>query len=482
MTVYRVRPGDTIWSIATEHGATVKELLAANGWAGQGPVIYEGQAVRLPVRACAPAGPDAGREDVRDLWEGAGSAVRALSAGQVEDLTRASAYRPAAHDTLLVVYAPWCPHCRAMEPAVEALARQLEGDPSVVVAKLRGDLPGARSFAYGALGAKTFPTVVALGRDNGVPATHRGARDRESLLEFLNAATRRLERPAEEEAAAAAAEPAAGAVAAGARSAGDGGAGALARRVAAGIAGGAGKAGRGVAAGAGSLAGGVGSLAGGLGAALRPPAGQSAIVHTLGVAALAVAAGVVLRGALSTLGVALWELRAAWGDFLEDGDEMIGEVSSAWRRVGKRTAAASHGAQELRVYAQEADKVLRELAVGLAKVLLSRVTILGSQGVDAVQWAAASAVQALRAVAVTAPRAVRLAFLALKSLTAAALRTLGTVLGDVAAFARKLLTAVLFLLGVTGSVTPPPAAGDGGEGAPGGPLVGKMAGARPPRA
>ena len=79
----------------------------------------------------------ASRDDVPDLWEGPGTFVRALSAAEVEDLTRASAYRPAAHDTLLVVYAPWCPWCKDMEAAFEATARTLSNDPDVVVAKVK---------------------------------------------------------------------------------------------------------------------------------------------------------------------------------------------------------------------------------------------------------------------------------------------------------------------------------------------------------
>ena len=44
---------------------------------------------------------------------------------------------------LLVVYAPWCPHCQALQPALEGLAHQLaerEGEgqaPRVRVAKFR---------------------------------------------------------------------------------------------------------------------------------------------------------------------------------------------------------------------------------------------------------------------------------------------------------------------------------------------------------
>lgn len=64
--------------------------------------------------------------------------------------------------TLVVLYAPWCPHCQAMEAAYGELAARLEGS-SVKVAKLRADLD-ARPFVAEAFGMRTFPTVVMLPR------------------------------------------------------------------------------------------------------------------------------------------------------------------------------------------------------------------------------------------------------------------------------------------------------------------------------
>lgn len=168
VTVYKVRSGDTLWSIAVDHGTTVRDICDANGWAGQGPVIYEGQPIRLPVRACPPPPENADTSAVPDLWEGASTRVQALTAVQVEDLTLASPYRPASHDTLLVVYAPWCPFCREIEEAVEQVARSLEKDPSVVVAKVRAQrIPWRRTLSSWSQRCvpSTLPSVAEALRD-----------------------------------------------------------------------------------------------------------------------------------------------------------------------------------------------------------------------------------------------------------------------------------------------------------------------------
>ncbi|CAG9465954.1 unnamed protein product [Pedinophyceae sp. YPF-701] len=228
---YVVRPGDNLWSIARSHGIYVRDILRANRWpeGASEATIYEGEVIRLPSHArsaarvlnraedptisamrtvkergqarkdasdaagCDPAAAAelAGRRDIADLWPESSSYVTPMSVPDVEALMRASAYNPAPHDTLLVVYAPWCPHCRTMSDAFEHLAAGLAMDPSVKVAKIRGDLPETRSFAFRSLDARTFPTVVAFSRTNGAPVKMGSIqRDTSSLLAFLNDAVR----------------------------------------------------------------------------------------------------------------------------------------------------------------------------------------------------------------------------------------------------------------------------------------------------
>lgn len=46
----RVRPGDTLWSIAASHHTTVAELVALNHLPGNGELIYAGSRVKVPTR------------------------------------------------------------------------------------------------------------------------------------------------------------------------------------------------------------------------------------------------------------------------------------------------------------------------------------------------------------------------------------------------------------------------------------------------
>ena len=164
---------------AVRNGITTKELKEVNGWgAKEDVVIYEGQMLFVPVKRTAqqeqpqartapqPAAapkpvqeegcPSNGSQAITaqsDLWSYPGSRVKRLGRAEVEALLRASSYNPARQDTLLVVYAPWCPYCQALEATVEQLAQGLANDRSVQVARIRGDLPELRSWTYQARSA-----------------------------------------------------------------------------------------------------------------------------------------------------------------------------------------------------------------------------------------------------------------------------------------------------------------------------------------
>jgi len=91
-------------------------------------------------------------------------------------------------DLVLLVYAPWCQYSTAMMDEYNALARGLAHDPSVVVAKLRGDLD--RVFCL-ELGVTSYPTVLAFPRTGGQPFVY-GTQNRsaEYILRFANLACR----------------------------------------------------------------------------------------------------------------------------------------------------------------------------------------------------------------------------------------------------------------------------------------------------
>lgn len=90
-------------------------------------------------------------------------------------------------DVLLVVYAPWCPYCRSLEPEVDHLATSLQGQGPVQVAVFRGDLQGHRAFAKEVLTVQTLPTVLLFPRNSNVFFKYRSPhRDATSLLRFIN--------------------------------------------------------------------------------------------------------------------------------------------------------------------------------------------------------------------------------------------------------------------------------------------------------
>jgi adenylyl-sulfate reductase (glutathione) len=93
------------------------------------------------------------RKADRDLW--IDSPVVALNKAQLQGLADGKRDK----DTLIVLYAPWCPFCQAMEAAYTELGNQLAGS-SVRVAKYQADVD--KEFCTEKLGLKTFPTVVYL--------------------------------------------------------------------------------------------------------------------------------------------------------------------------------------------------------------------------------------------------------------------------------------------------------------------------------
>ena len=119
----------------------------------------------------------------RDLWEaGSGSAVEALDKARVQQLVGGERDK----DTLLVLYAPWCPFCQAMEAGFEELAASLKGS-GVRVAKYQADVD--KDWAKANAGLTTFPSIVMLPKSK--PGTFvkypSERRDAETLGMFVRA-------------------------------------------------------------------------------------------------------------------------------------------------------------------------------------------------------------------------------------------------------------------------------------------------------
>ena len=82
----------------------------------------------------------------RDLWEGG----KVVGLETPEDVT---ALKGSGKEAMVVVYAPWCQFCQAMEDEYASLAESLD----VPVYKFRGD--EEREFVEAEMNTASFPTV-----------------------------------------------------------------------------------------------------------------------------------------------------------------------------------------------------------------------------------------------------------------------------------------------------------------------------------
>lgn len=128
-------------------------------------------------------GGDGSSEDDKtqeDLFKS--SAVEHLSKTELEGLLDG----PRDKDTIVVLYAPWCRFCQAMEESYETVAADLQSNPNVRVAKFQADIE--RDFAAEKFGLKTFPHVAMLPKANSsVVKFDSERRDVSTLTMFIKA-------------------------------------------------------------------------------------------------------------------------------------------------------------------------------------------------------------------------------------------------------------------------------------------------------
>mmetsp|Transcript_17256 Transcript_17256/g.34607 ORF Transcript_17256/g.34607 Transcript_17256/m.34607 type:complete len:349 (-) Transcript_17256:8-1054(-) len=81
-------------------------------------------------------------------------------------------------------YAPWCGHCKQLAPKYEIVGKAFEAEDSVVVAKVDAD---AHRDLAGRFDVTGYPTIkwFGLGEDKEAEP-YQGARDEESIVEFIN--------------------------------------------------------------------------------------------------------------------------------------------------------------------------------------------------------------------------------------------------------------------------------------------------------
>merc|ERR1719472_499846 len=94
----------------------------------------------------------------RDLWE-SGKVINLATADEV------TALKASGKEAMVVVYAPWCQYCQAMEEEYEKFAAASD----VPVYKFRGD--EVRDFVQAEMNTKSFPTINYIGAD-GTPTKY----------------------------------------------------------------------------------------------------------------------------------------------------------------------------------------------------------------------------------------------------------------------------------------------------------------------
>ncbi|CAA0825169.1 5-adenylylsulfate reductase 3- chloroplastic [Striga hermonthica] len=109
--------------------------------------------------------------------------VVSLARPGIENLLRMENRREA---WVVVLYAPWCGFCQAMEGSYDELAGRLVGS-RVRVGKFRAD-GEEKGFAQGKLGLGSFPTIIFFPKHTSRPVKYSSEkRDVESLMAFVKA-------------------------------------------------------------------------------------------------------------------------------------------------------------------------------------------------------------------------------------------------------------------------------------------------------
>lgn len=89
-------------------------------------------------------------------------------------------------DVLVEFYAPWCGHCKNLNPTYQQVAQDFAGDDDCVVAQMDADNEANKPIAQ-RYGVSSYPTLMFFPKgDKSNPKPYNGGRSEEEFIKFLN--------------------------------------------------------------------------------------------------------------------------------------------------------------------------------------------------------------------------------------------------------------------------------------------------------
>lgn len=86
-------------------------------------------------------------------------------------------------DVLVEFYAPWCGHCKSLEPTYNKVGKTFANEKNCVVAKVDADHEKELGTRFGISG---FPTIKFFPKNNKEGEEYNGGRSEQDFIDFLN--------------------------------------------------------------------------------------------------------------------------------------------------------------------------------------------------------------------------------------------------------------------------------------------------------